>query len=1499
MRAFSGWSRRLLQAALPAVLAVPVGIFGVANATASAATPPAVALKVLLIGSGSSDPTTAAWESELANEGVAYTEVTASGTAPLESVVLPSLTSGTTGNFNGVIFGDSPTNFAAGQLTALDSYESAYGVRQVDGYMYPDPALGLTDVSGGALDGTTDQLTAAGLTAFPELKGPVPMDTGTYGDPASVVAGLAVTPLLEDTSHNVLAAVYQHPSTDAQAGVAELSLTFDYNSSSLQWLLLAPGLINWVTNDTHLGLYRNYFGQDIDDNFISDNEWSSTYQCTPGATEPPDYTCPAGVANNTADTPPDVQMSAADVAYVVAWEKQTGITLNMAFNGVGACSAPTAADESSAICNGSVTINGTTYTDPGEDVDTSNPNDAGLINALLADKADFNWITHTWSHQFLGCNVWQPQPLTSALANASGGQMTAGSYNYEITAATAYGESEPSLVHTATGVNGGSVSLSWPDATNGESSDGTTSGPTLAQEEAAHTGGTGFWGYYIYREDPGTTTYGLVGQVAEDPTGVATTYSFTDTGATTPGAAPGSGDSFPTATNPGIDCAPGTSSWEPATSTTDSSIAQEIGLDDAWAAANNLPNFTPSAVVTGEHSGIDNPNMPSALADVGVTTFASDASRQPQSFTLGAAVNAPRYPSNIYYNASNWPDEINEYSTLYVASQTSLGNAASPAETGHCDATSDTTCVTTLPTEASILASESHIMLGHVLDNNPRVGYAHQTDLIGPATVTSGGKTVDYGYTILDLIDSMLSQYNSWYTAPIVQMTDVSEASTLAEQAAWATAVGNNSVSATDTNGMVTVTNNGTSTVKVPVTAPTGTTVNGTAFGESYGGALSGWTSLASGASLVLSENVAPVITTTNEPSSIVGTPFSYTVYTTGEPVPALTETGALPAGMTFVDNGNGTATVAGTASAGSGGSYPISITATNSSGTATQAYTLANAEAPTITSPTTANFTTGVTGTYSVTTTGYPAPTLTELGTLPTGVTFTDNGNGTATITGAPAAGSAASYPVSISATNSSGSTSTLSLSIAVTTAIAPAITSGSTAYFTQNQSGSFAVIATGSPTAAITESGALPAGLTFIDGGTGSAILSGTPTTAGTVTLAVTASNGISPAATQILSVIVGNGPTFTSGTSTSFVAGTSGSFPITTTGNPAPAIGVTGSLPAGLTFVDNGNGTATISGTPNATDSGTYPVNLTAVNGTGSASQALTVTVDQAPVITSALSSSFISGSAGSFTFTTTGYPVAQLSESGALPAGLTFTDNGDGTATISGTANSTSDVNDTIVVTATNGTAPDATENFTIALTGSGVADPGNPSDPGNTGGTGGTSNPGNTGNTGGTGGTGSTGSTGNPGNTGGTGNSTNPGNPSNPTPVAKCSLVLTTSTLTAGKTSVPVMLKLKNPVCEGSISLTVKTVVKPAKGSKSAPRVVTTTLARGSFTSKTAATKKLNLSLTAAGRKAFTNASSKGLRVTFTATMSGEPALVRTVTVHEAKPIIIRAATHKS
>ena len=56
---------------------------------------------------------------------------------------------------------------------------------------------------------------------------------------------------------------------------------------------------------------------------------------------------------------------------------------------------------------------------------------------------------------------------------------------------------------------------------------------------------------------------------------------------------------------------------------------------------------------------------------------------------------------------------------------------------------------------------------------------------------------------------------------------------------------------------------------------------------------------------------------------------------------------------MTFVDNGNGTATLAGTPAAGTAGTYPLTITATNSVSSATQSFTLtvaAVAARPTVT---------------------------------------------------------------------------------------------------------------------------------------------------------------------------------------------------------------------------------------------------------------------------------------------------------------------------------------------------------------------------------------------------------------------------------------------------------------------------------------------------------------------------------------------------------------------
>ena len=85
-----------------------------------------------------------------------------------------------------------------------------------------------------------------------------------------------------------------------------------------------------------------------------------------------------------------------------------------------------------------------------------------------------------------------------------------------------------------------------------------------------------------------------------------------------------------------------------------------------------------------------------------------------------------------------------------------------------------------------------------------------------------------------------------------------------------------------------------------------------------------------------------PAITSASSTTFSVGAPGSFTVTATGAPTPSLTEAGALPSGVTFHDNNNGTATLGGTPAAGTAKNYPITITASNGVGTAaTQSFTL------------------------------------------------------------------------------------------------------------------------------------------------------------------------------------------------------------------------------------------------------------------------------------------------------------------------------------------------------------------------------------------------------------------------------------------------------------------------------------------------------------------------------------------------------------------------------
>ena len=93
-----------------------------------------------------------------------------------------------------------------------------------------------------------------------------------------------------------------------------------------------------------------------------------------------------------------------------------------------------------------------------------------------------------------------------------------------------------------------------------------------------------------------------------------------------------------------------------------------------------------------------------------------------------------------------------------------------------------------------------------------------------------------------------------------------------------------------------------------------------------------------------------------------------------------------------------------------------------------------------------------------------------------------------------------------------------------------------------------------------------------------------------------------------------VIGTPPQIISLASTTFTAGMGGSFTATTSGTPTPSLSYTGSLPNGVTFKDNGNGTATLGGT--TTSAGSFPITITAQNGVSpNATQNFTLTVNPA--------------------------------------------------------------------------------------------------------------------------------------------------------------------------------------------------------------------------------------------------------------------------------------------
>ncbi|HXQ98331.1 MAG TPA: hypothetical protein VN774_07805 [Candidatus Limnocylindrales bacterium] len=194
------------------------------------------------------------------------------------------------------------------------------------------------------------------------------------------------------------------------------------------------------------------------------------------------------------------------------------------------------------------------------------------------------------------------------------------------------------------------------------------------------------------------------------------------------------------------------------------------------------------------------------------------------------------------------------------------------------------------------------------------------------------------------------------------------------------------------------------------------------------------------------------------------------------------------------------------------------------------------------------------------------------------------------------------------------------------------------------------------------------------------------------------ITNSNG--SAESTPVTVTVNFAPTFTTAKTATFLEGVSGTFVVSVSAVPTATYSESGALPAGVTFTDDKNNNATFAGTATAT--GSFPITITAQNGlTPNATQNFVLTVTtQSPVITSAPTTIFTVGVQGTYKVSTTGAPVPSITESGAIPSPLTFTDNKDGTATLAGTPTASGSFPFTI--TAQNGTAPNALQQFTLTV-----------------------------------------------------------------------------------------------------------------------------------------------------------------------------------------------------
>jgi hypothetical protein len=285
---------------------------------------------------------------------------------------------------------------------------------------------------------------------------------------------------------------------------------------------------------------------------------------------------------------------------------------------------------------------------------------------------------------------------------------------------------------------------------------------------------------------------------------------------------------------------------QPPTAFNDAGPATVTFTDTGAAAVGGAPPTGNTAVVSPYGQ---NANLAPALIDTGIRYTATDASKADgtapagSSFTVsGTSTQAvPRWPTNVYYNVATQTEQLDEYNWLYM-----------PPPTGACTPIAGvTTCRTAPATWAEYVANEKQIMFRHLMGNDPRPHYFHESNIAETSNPEGG--------LLYKVVDALLADYRSYFAdnAPLVQLNKTQAGDELARQDKWAQDVAAGRVTAYLLDGKVHVST--TATMDVPLTGVTG-------VGSAYGGQQSGWTTVKAGQEAVFPPEIKQPVTPAPNP---------------------------------------------------------------------------------------------------------------------------------------------------------------------------------------------------------------------------------------------------------------------------------------------------------------------------------------------------------------------------------------------------------------------------------------------------------------------------------------------------------------------------------------------------------------------------------------------------------------------------------------------------------